>query len=138
MVLQQRSINTTHIGGYSWGIDYALDYLLNAINTGTVPLNPQDLEVALNRAINTGARFHRSRLSTIATLAPLTEPLSPDAAIEARIELARIKRTVKETDGTVLLDAGLGYTDRQIGDRRVSTPGAVRVRLSRLRLKLAG
>jgi DNA-directed RNA polymerase specialized sigma24 family protein len=35
------------------------------------------------------------------------------------------------------MDTGIGHADREIAARRNSTPGAVRVRLSRLRLKLA-
>jgi DNA-directed RNA polymerase specialized sigma24 family protein len=44
---------------------------------------------------------------------------------------------VSSNDRAVLLDAGVGYTDREIAERRRSTAGAIRVRLSRLRLKLA-
>ena len=43
---------------------------------------------------------------------------------------------MKKTDEEILLDAGLGYTDREIADRHATTPGAIRVRLSRLRHKL--
>jgi DNA-directed RNA polymerase specialized sigma24 family protein len=59
------------------------------------------------------------------------------AATEARIEITRIMQLVSSNDRAVLLDAGVGYTDREIAERRRSTAGAIRVRLSRLRLKLA-
>jgi hypothetical protein len=65
-----------------------------------------------------------------------TESSSTSAAAEAKIELARIACSVRNADEEILFDAGFGYTDREIANRRASTPGAIRVRLSRLRHKL--
>ncbi|MEJ0025938.1 MAG: hypothetical protein WDN01_07915 [Rhizomicrobium sp.] len=136
--LQQRSRKLSRISDYWWGMESALAYLLAAIAAGTVPANPEDLVVTLNRTIASGARLHRSRAAALAELAPLAEPApSGDGAAEARVELARIVRLVSSRDEQLLVDVGLGHTDREIADRRGSTSGAVRVRLSRLRLRLA-
>jgi DNA-directed RNA polymerase specialized sigma24 family protein len=137
--LQQRSRNVSYFGfsGYVWGIECALNYLLNVIEAGTVPPDPPDLEAALNRAIASGARLHRSRSLALKTWVLPPDSMSTNASVEAKIELARIGCAVKEADEKILLDAGLGYTDREIANRHASTPGAIRVRLSRLRLKLA-
>ena len=136
--LQQRSRKTQDfINDYSWGLESALNFLLNAIETGTVPSNPADLDAALNRAIASGARLCRSRSATLKKWVLPSELTSTHTAAEANIELARIEGAVKETDAKILLDAGLGYSDREIADRHASTPGAVRTRLSRLRLKLS-
>lgn len=136
--LQQRSRKAQDfINDYAWGLESALNFLLNAIATGTVPSNPADLDAALNRTIASGARLCRSRSATLKKWVLPSELISTDAAGEANIELARIEGAVKETDAKILLDAGLGYTDREIADRHTSTPGAVRARLSRLRLKLS-
>ncbi len=114
----------------------ALNYLLNAINTGTVPSSPSDLDAALNRTIATRARLRRSHSLARTKWSPSESVLS-GAAAEANVELDRIGSVVKEADGKILLDAGLGYTDREIASRHASTPGAIRVRLSRLRFELA-
>jgi DNA-directed RNA polymerase specialized sigma24 family protein len=135
--LQQRSRKSQNFNDYTWGIESALNFLLNAVDTGTVPSNPADLDAALNRAIASGARLCRSRSATLKKWVLPSELISTHAAAEANIELARIEGAFKEADGEILMDAGLGYTDREIADRHSSTPGAVRVRLSRLRLKLA-
>ena len=38
--LQQRSRKAQNFNDYAWGIECALNYLLNAIETGTVPSDP--------------------------------------------------------------------------------------------------
>jgi hypothetical protein len=131
--LQLRSRKSQNFNDYAWGIESALNFLLNAVETGTVPSNPADLDAALSRAIASGARLCRSRSLAVKKWVLPSELISTHTA-EANIELAWIAGAVK---GKILLDAGLGYTDREIANRHASTPGAVRVRLSRLRLKLA-
>lgn len=136
--LQQRSRKAEELNDYSWGIEAALNYLLRVLETGTVPFNQSDLDAALSRAIASGARLRRSRSLAQRTWLVPPDSLSTNSAAEASIELDRIGRDVKEADGEILLDAGFGYTDREIASRHASTPGAIRVRLSRLRVKLAG
>jgi DNA-binding NarL/FixJ family response regulator len=135
--LQQRSQKLLHINDYAWGIERALHFLLDAITTDTVPSDPDELVAALNRVISSEARLNRSRDAALVKFSPVTESaLANGAAAEARIELTRIMRLVSTSDENVIVDTGLGYADREIADRRNSTPGAIRVRLSRLRLKL--
>jgi DNA-directed RNA polymerase specialized sigma24 family protein len=136
--LQQRSRKLSRITGYTWGIERALGFLLDAIATGTLPSDPDELVVVLNRIIASEARLNRSHLAALIRFAPRAELAATNlAAAEALIELTRITRLVNSTDNDFLVDTGLGYADREIADRRDSTPGAVRVRLSRLRLRLA-
>lgn len=136
--LQLRSRKLPRMSDYWWGIERGLEYILNAIETGTVPANPDDLVETLNRTIASGARLNRSHSAALLKYAPLTEhALNGAAAAEARIEFNKILRGVSEADAKTLTDAGYGYTDREIAGRRGSSAGAIRVRLSRLRLKLA-
>jgi DNA-directed RNA polymerase specialized sigma24 family protein len=134
--LQQRSRKAQDYNDYAWGIESALNYLLNVIENDTTPSNPADLDAAVNRAIASGARRERSRALALKKWVLPSEPMPTNTAAEAKIELEKISCTVKEADEQILFDAGLGYTDREIASRHASTPGAIRVRLSRLRLKL--
>lgn len=136
--LQQRSTKAEELNDYSWGIEAALNCLVRVIETGTIPLSQLDLDAAISRAIASGARLRRSRSLALRKWLGPPESLSTNSAAEASIELDRIGHDVKDTDGEILLDAGFGYTDREIASRHTSTPGAVRVRLSRLRVKLVG
>ncbi len=135
--LQMRAARAQCLNDYSSGIESALNCLLKAIETGTVPSDPVVLEVALKRAIASGARLHRSRSLALKKWVLPPESISTSAAAVANIELGRIGRTIKHPDEEILIDAAFGNTDREIAGRHASTPGAIRVRLSRLRLKLA-
>jgi DNA-directed RNA polymerase specialized sigma24 family protein len=119
-------------------MEAGMTHLLDAIATDTVPADPKELQATLNRTIASAARLHRSRAAVLSYNRPIDEPPTADAtAAEASIELMRIVGLVSSNDGGLLVDAGLGYTDREIAQRRGSTPGAIRVRISRLRLKIA-
>jgi len=136
--LQQRSAKLTRLSDYWWGMESGMAYLLDAMAAGTVPSDPDDLVSILNRTIASAARRHRSRSGKLIYYAPIVEPPSfDDAAAEARIEITRIVRIVSSNDSAMLVAAGLGHTDREIAERHGSTPGAVRVRISRARLKVA-
>ena len=134
--LQERSKKLQNFNDYAWGIECALNYLLGAIEAGAFPSDLAELDAAVNRAIATGARLWRSRALALRKWASPIEPSANAGAVEAIVEFGRISRTVKKADEEILLDAGHGYTDREIACRHASTPGAIRTRLSRLRHKL--
>jgi DNA-directed RNA polymerase specialized sigma24 family protein len=133
--LQELSRNEPRVGDHAWGVESALNYLLSAIETANISPNPSELELAVNRTVATGARLYRSRAMALKKRTRQSPQKSDPPAI-AKIELTRIGGLVKDNDATILLEAGLGFTDREIADRHASTPGAVRIRLSRLRSKL--
>jgi len=136
--LQDRSRKFARLTPFWWGMEVGMAYLLNAIATETVPADPRQLVATLNRTIASAARLHRGRAAALSYHRPIDDPPSVDnTAAEARIELMRIVRLVSTNDGLLLVGAGLGYTDREIAQRHGSTPGAIRVRISRLRLKIA-
>lgn len=135
--LQQRSRNVERLSDYSWGLESGLNSLLKSVETGAIPSEPADLDAALTRAIASGARLCRSHSLALRTWLPPPESSSINTAAEARIELTEIENSLSSADRDLLIDAALGYSDREIAALCESTPGAVRVRLSRLRAKLA-
>ena len=134
--LQERSREAQELNDYAWGIEAALNYLLRVLATGTLPFDQLDLDVALSRAIASGARLRRSHSLARRKWSISPDVLSTNSAADACIGLDRIRRDLRAADAEILLDAGFGYTDREIACRHTSTPGAVRVRLSRLRRNL--
>jgi DNA-binding NarL/FixJ family response regulator len=136
--LQNHSSKLTRLTPFWWGMEAGMAYLLDALTAGTVPADPAELMATLNRTIASAVRLHRSRSAALASNVLPDEPfIAGDTAAEARLEIRRILRVVSSKDEGILIDAGLGLTDREIADRYSSTPGAVRVRISRLRLKIA-
>jgi hypothetical protein len=134
--LQERSRNTHYSNDYSWGIEAALDYLLDVTATGNVPSAPV-LDAAISRAISSGARLRRSRSAALKKWLRPAESLSTSGAAEASAALSKIRRIVSRADHRILLAAAHGYSDREIAGRQASTPGAIRARIFRLRHKLA-
>jgi hypothetical protein len=135
--LQKRTMDSLHVNNYSWGIERALGFLLKAIETGMVESEPAALDEVIQRSISSGARLQRSRSLALKTWGPRPQSMSTSGLAEANIELVRIAGVAKDRDQEILMEAAYGYTDREIAGRHASTPGAIRVRLSRLRLKLA-
>ena len=123
--LQERSRNTHYSNDYSWGIEAALDYVLEVTQTGSVPSAPV-LDAAINRAISSGARLRRSRSASLKKWLRPAESLSTSAAAEARVTLGKIRSIVSRADHVILVAAAFGYTDREIAGRHASTPGAIR------------
>jgi DNA-binding NarL/FixJ family response regulator len=134
--LQQRSSKIQTIDDYAWGVDSALMFLINAIQTSSLPSNPVELDLALKRVISSGARLRRSRDAALKKWMTPPDSMVTSTAAEANVELSRIAAVTTGSDQKILFDAGFGYTDREIAHRHRSTPGAIRVRLSRLRQKL--
>jgi hypothetical protein len=131
--LQKQSQQSQHLNDHIWGIERALNWLLASIETGTVPTSPTELDAALARAIASGSRLQRSRASALKSHGMAAqEPATTNPAV-ANLELARIAACFGAADANILFDAGFGYTHLEIAHRCSCTPGAVRVRLSRLR-----
>lgn len=135
--LQKRALDSLHVNDYSWGIESALNSVLKAIETSTVESDPSTLDKAIDRSISSGARLQRSRSLTLKTWMVPSESITTNGSAEANMELKRIGREAKDRDRKILMEAAYGYTDREIARRHSSTPGAIRVRLSRLRHRLA-
>lgn len=134
--LQLRCCRSPQLDDHSWGLERALDHLLSSIENDSIPQTPQQLDSAIDRAIESGARLHRSRSLGLRTWSQVDEQLTA-VSIEAEIEIRRLSEKLRPIDAQMLGAVGLGYSDREIADRVSSTPSAVRTRLSRLRTKLA-
>jgi len=135
--LQRQSGDATRIDDRYWGLDRAMDRLLDSLCSGTVPLSKDDREAFLRREISTGSRLERARESALQRHAQQSIIPCPHHQLEARIALSEVARSTKLDDALLLFDVGQGRTDIEIADRIGKSPGAVRTRVSRLRHKLA-
>ena len=119
--LQQRSSKIQTIDDYAWGVDSALMFLINAIQTSSLPSNPVELDLALKRVISSGARLRRSRDAALKKWMTPPDSMVTSTAAEANVELSRIAAVTTGSDQKILFDAGFGYTDREIAHRHRST-----------------
>jgi hypothetical protein len=137
--LQQHALQSHRIGDCSWGLEQGLDYLIAAISSDTVPVNPQILEANLKRAMASSSRLERAHSSARRTwLQPRSGTASIDNEVEASAALNKIAQVVTgSVEQQILFKTGLGYSDAEIAHEFASTPNAIRIRLLRLRRKLA-
>jgi DNA-directed RNA polymerase specialized sigma24 family protein len=61
---------------------------------------------------------------------------APDYRADARVELERIGKSLTPTDRRIFLANGYGYSAEEIATRHGTSPVAIRVRLSRGRVKI--
>jgi hypothetical protein len=134
--LQRASARSRQSGSREYAIDAGLDYLLSAIAAGTVPIRPADLETIVARVMATAARRRRHRTRLTMKWGLVDEKDAFLAAHARHLDLLRAGSAVAGEDTAILIDVGKGFTDREIASRRGTTPGAVRIRLARLRKRV--
>ena len=136
--LQQGAVRSHRSGDSLWGIERGLDYLIAAVSSDTVPTDPQTLEANVRRAMASGSRLERAHSSAMRKwLLPRNISASLEDEVDARAALGKIAHTMDSVEQQILFRTGLGYSDAEIAQEVVSTPNAVRIRLLRMRRRLA-
>ena len=134
--LQQRLGRTHRLDGYSNGIERALDHLLSLVEKGNDLTKAPDVDLRIERAISSGARLHRSRAASLRKWIRQEDFSAPDHRADARIELERIGNSLTPSERQIFLESGYGYTAQEIATRHATSSVAIRVRLSRGRMKI--
>ncbi|HEV8573562.1 MAG TPA: hypothetical protein VGR43_02535 [Dehalococcoidia bacterium] len=131
--LQERSSKKTYLDDEYWGLDAALDALLE---------NPETSEDGAERAISSAARKERHReMLRVVYLLPLEEAHDDHAqyqAIEARDMLNTLRQQVAEYDWKILEAVASGDSYRELAAELGDMPGALRTRVTRIRKALEG
>lgn len=129
--LQDQSSQRSQIDNQYWGLDAALDALLDRL-PGTSGLVQADVQ----RVISTTARRerHRARLRAIHLVS--SDPGDGQAAfraMEARDAIDLLRKQVANEDWVLLHAVAQGESYGVLATRRGVSPGSLRVRVSRLR-----
>jgi DNA-binding NarL/FixJ family response regulator len=123
----------------AWGADDGLAHILTAIETGTVPTNPSDLNRDLKTAMATGAWNNRNR-ARIRLKYPKDlgdkDSLDPQLALIARERLQQLQGQLTETDWLILHSIAEGLSYAEISASTALTIASLRTRISRLRLRI--
>jgi hypothetical protein len=128
--LQSNLRNNHQVGDRSWGTEAAMNFVLESASDA-----PSDHDVRL--VVATGRRRERHR---IARREPLSEDFAtahPDDALEARSELAVIRRRIGKANWDLLSAVGAGSSYKEISAAMAIPQGVARVRVVRLRVQLA-
>ena len=128
----QNNLSRNHqVGDRSWGTEAGMDYVLESAS-GAPPT-----EVEINQIIATSRRRERHRGSRREPLLEDIASVNPDSALTARSELAAIRRQVGDRNWELLTAVGIGSGYKEISIAVSVPPGAVRVKVLRLRASLA-
>jgi hypothetical protein len=119
------------VGDRSWGTEAGMALILESAS-GAPPTEDE-----INQVIATSRRRERHRGSRRDPLLQDIPTAHPEGALTARIELAAIRRKVGHRNWELLTAVGIGSDYKDISIAVSAPPGAVRVKVSRLRASLA-
>ncbi len=127
----QNSLRHQHqVGNRSWGVEAGMAHVLNATEDFSPTQQQVDQVVANNR------RRERYLESRRAPMPEDTATLHPEGALDARHALVAIQRNVGSNSWQLLADVAIGTDYREIGRTTLVRPGALRIKVLRLRREL--
>ncbi len=127
---QEELARSTQVDHRSWGLEAGLDALLEDIGAAS--------DEDADRAASTRARRERHHRALIAKNPNPTESVhSPEGPVEARRQLRLIRERLNEDETSLLSAIGEGNTPLEIAAELGEPVVRVRVRLFRLRRRLA-
>ena len=137
--LQAKASRFCRINDAAWGTDDGLAYILTAIETGTVPLEPAELHRDVQTTAATGAWNNRNRarlrLKYLPDLSNEAVP-DPEFSLMARERLRQIRGQLSALDWLILWAIAAGCNYVEIAAITALTAGGLRTRVSRLRSSL--
>jgi hypothetical protein len=129
--LQTNLSRDYRVGDRSWGTEAGMDHILESVS-GAPPT-----EHEINQVIATSRRRERHRGSRRQPLLEDVATAHPEGALTARSELAAVRRKVGDRNWELLTAVGIGSDYKEISIAVSVPPGAVRVKVLRLRASLA-
>jgi DNA-binding NarL/FixJ family response regulator len=123
----------------AWGTDDGLAHILTAIETGTIPANPNDLRRDLKTVVATGAWNNRNRARL---RVKYSKDLGDEAAVDpqltiiARERLCQLQGQLTEVDWLILRSISEGFSYAEIAASTTLSVASLRTRISRLRMRL--
>jgi hypothetical protein len=133
---QAKAAQCGRISDQSWGIENGLTNFLAAVESTSLPANPDEFRSSLDRTIATGSRVERNRARLRRKyLRPDPEP-NAERQMLARAGLAEIRRSVSAAEWGLLIAQAAGLAAHEIAAAPGATAGSVRTRIARLRARL--
>jgi hypothetical protein len=120
----------------TWGIENSLTHFLTVVESSSVPINQEELQRIIDRAMATGSWVERNRARIRRKY--LWHEAAPHAErrMLARARLAEIRRSVSAAEWNLLIAVAAGFACHEMAAGPDASSGAVRTRISRLRARL--
>jgi hypothetical protein len=127
----QSSLRRQHrVGDRSWGTEAGMAHILN------VPAGSQPTQHEVDQVVANGRRRERYLDSRRASMPEDVAAPHPEGALHARHALGAIQRNVSDCDWQLLTAAAMGTDYGEIARTTPARPGALRVKVLRLRREL--
>ncbi len=124
--LQNQASKARRADARSWGIEAGLNHLLAADNDETYAA-----------AIGATRRRETYREGIRRRMAEASEVVDPASSLDARLSLDALRRQIRPADWDLLCQVGIGMDYAEISPLHRCSPGALRVRVLRLRGSIA-
>lgn len=133
---QSKAARCGRISDKSWGIEKGLTNFLAAVESSSVPANPDEFRHSVDRAVATGSWVERNRTRLRRKyLQPDPEP-NAERQMLACARLAEIRGSVSAAEWKLLIAQAAGLAAHEIASAPGATAGSVRTRIARLRARL--
>ena len=134
--LQSRSSRISRIDSYAWGVEAAMDRLLDSSYPSAADSSP--VSIANTLAAAARRERHRARLRFAHQAEIYPSHCNLISTLEARHAITVIRSSVSPRDWLLLLALASGYSGRQLSEALALSPGQLRVKVFRLRQRIAG
>lgn len=134
---QEKAARCGRVTDWSWGIEAGLNKFLAAVESSCGITDPKKFQNSVDKAIATGSRVERHRTQLRRRFLRQDPERHAETHLLANACLAEIRNIVSSEEWELLISVAAGITCREIAASRGITAGSVRVRLFRLRARLA-
>jgi hypothetical protein len=133
---QSKAARCGRINAKSWGIENGLTNFLTAVESSSVPANPDEFRRSVDRAVATGSWVERNRARLRRKYLRQDPEPNAERQMLARAHLAEIRVSVSAAEWALLIAQAAGLAAHEIAAARGTTAGSVRTRIARLRARL--
>jgi hypothetical protein len=133
---QSKAARCGRIGDKSWGIENGLTNFLTAVESSSVPANPDEFRRRVDRAVATGSWVERNRARLRRKYLQQDPEPNAERQMLARASLAEIRVSVSAAEWALLIAQAAGLAAHEIAVAPGATAGSIRTRTARLRARL--
>jgi hypothetical protein len=133
---QSKAARCGRISDKSWGIENGLTNFLTAVDSSSIPANPDEFRRSVDRAVATGSWVERNRARLRRKYLRQDPEPHAEPQMLARARLAEIRSNVSAAEWELLIAQAAGLAAHEIAAAPGATPGSIRTRIARLRVRL--
>ncbi len=133
---QSKAAQCGRVTDRSWGIENGLTNFLTAVESSSVPSDPDEFRRSVDRAVSTGSWVERNHTRLRRKYLRPAPEAHAERWMLARTRLAEIRSSVSTAEWSLLLAVAAGVGAHEMAAASGVTAGSLRIRIARLRARL--